>query len=70
MQVLTSFYTAQLTAYLTLTDSKFLVNNFQELLDRPHPPAKWLALKGSGFQAMLEVGSVSTCYYQRNPYKD
>ena len=54
-QVLTSFYTAQLTAYLTLTGQVHPVSNMDDLINRPHPPAKWLAIEGYGFKNLLEV---------------
>jgi hypothetical protein len=50
---LTSFYTAELTAFLTLVDSSLPVQNLQDL--KNDPSAKWIAIAGATFQNMVEV---------------
>ena len=53
VQVLTSFYTAELTAFLTLADNTLPVNNLQQL--QADQNAKWVAVSGDAFQTMVEV---------------
>jgi len=51
--VLTSFYTAELTAFLTLTDTTLPVKNLEDLKNSPN--AKWVAVAGGTFQSIVEV---------------
>ena len=53
MQVLTSFYTAELTAFLTLVDSTLPVKNLDDL--RYRAGAKWVGIAGGTFQTIVEV---------------
>ena len=53
VQVLTSFYTAELTAFLTLVDSTLPVKNLDDLRDRAG--AKWVGIAGGTFQTIVEV---------------
>ena len=53
VQVLTSFYTAELTAFLTLVDSSLPIKNLEDL--KNVQSAKWIAIAGATFQNMVEV---------------
>ena len=53
VQVLTSFYTPQLTAYLTLSDTTPPIKSLQDLSNSPD--AKWISVSGNSFQGMVEV---------------
>ena len=52
---ITSFYLAQLTAYLTLTEIDHKITTLDDFKERPHPPATWLALANTSFQSLIEV---------------
>ena len=58
IQVITSFYTAELTAVLTLTASELPVTNLSDL-EVPDSTARWVAVNGSEINILLKV---SQCF--------
>ena len=68
VQILTSFYTAHLTAFFTLSAPKNPVGNLVELTQRPHPPAKWVSVRGIIFQDLLKVSDDAENIFHSKPH--
>lgn len=56
IQVITSFYTAELTAVLTLSQSELPVQNMEQL--RYREGAKWVAIDGAEMAILQKVGTI------------
>ena len=51
--IVTSYYIAQLTAFMAKVDSSFPVNNLEELVNSS--TSKWITISGTALEASIKV---------------
>ena len=51
--IMTSYYIAQLTAFMAKVDNSFSVNNLEELVNSS--TAKWMTISGTALEASIKV---------------
>ena len=56
--IITSYYIAQLTAFMAKADNSLPINNLEEMIQTPY--TKWMAVKGTALEAFINVIKIYT----------